>query len=85
MYDPGLSLHQLQLLVFFFTGGVFMSLIWLVTYARDVVLVLQYVLPLDPGEGRRHTTPKAVCAALTIFGFSFAADSWVMLRAGWVF
>lgn len=85
MSGTDLSIHQLQILVFLLTGGLLMSLIWLVTYARDVVTVLSHFLPLDPGKGQRMTTSKAVCTALTIFGFSFVAESWVMLRAGWMF
>ena len=77
-----MSIPELQLLVLALTGGAMLSAAWLVSHARDVVLVLRHFFPLDPGEGQRLTSPKSVCAALTLFGFSISAEVWVMIRAG---
>lgn len=77
-----ISISQLQVLVFVLTAGSMFSAAWLVTHARDVAFLLSPILPLTPGTGKRMTTPKAVCVALTVFGFSVTAEAWVILRAG---
>ncbi|EAQ28846.1 hypothetical protein NAP1_14643 [Erythrobacter sp. NAP1] len=77
-----LSVPELQVLLFALTGGWMLSAVWMMSHARDVVLVLSQFLPLDPGEGRVVTTPKGVCTALTIFGFSVVAEGWVLVRSG---
>lgn len=77
-----MSLPVLQFVVLALTCTSLMSAAWLVCHARDVVLVLRHVLPLDPGEGKRLTSFKAVCAVITLFGFSLAAEALIALRAG---
>ncbi|MEO0462884.1 MAG: hypothetical protein AAF127_07120 [Pseudomonadota bacterium] len=78
-----MSIPQLQILVFLFTCGALLSAAWLVCHARDVVLVLRHVFPpLDPGEGKRLTSPKTVCAAITLLGFCLSAETLVAVRAG---
>jgi hypothetical protein len=77
-----MSIPELQILVFLLTGGSMLSAAWMVTHARDVVLVLSAFLPLDPGKGRRLATRGAVCTAITVFGFSVTAEAYVILRAG---
>ncbi|MEM9085998.1 MAG: hypothetical protein AAGB23_08750 [Pseudomonadota bacterium] len=60
-----------------------MSAAWLVCHARDVVLVLRHVFPpLEPGAGRRLSSPKSVCLAITTLGFCLSAEALVALRAG---
>ncbi|MEE4289259.1 MAG: hypothetical protein V2J14_07805 [Erythrobacter sp.] len=52
-------------------------------HARDVVLVLRHAIPLlDPGKGKRLTSPRSVCAAITLMGFCLCADALVAVRAG---
>jgi hypothetical protein len=54
-----------------------------VCHARDVVLVLRHAIPLlDPGKGKRLTSPRSVCAAITLMGFCLCADALVAVRAG---
>ena len=77
-----MSLATLQFLVLALTCPSLLSAAWLVCHARDVVLVLRYIFPLDPGQGKRLTSFKAVCTVLTLFGFSLAAEALIMLRAG---
>lgn len=77
-----MSIAELQMLVFILTGGTMLSAAWLVSHARDVVLILRHILPLDPGGGRRIASPKSVCTAITLFGFSITAEVWVVFRAG---
>ncbi|MDJ0978123.1 MAG: hypothetical protein QNI87_06280 [Erythrobacter sp.] len=76
-----ITLADLQFLVFVLVSLSMFSVAWLVSHARDVVLVLRHILPLDPGEGKRLTSPRSVCIALTVFGFTVAAEIWVALRA----
>jgi len=80
--QPPVSIPELQFLVFVLTGGSMLSAAWMVTHARDVVTALSVFLPLDPGKGRRMATNRAVCTAITVFGFSVTAETWVILRAG---
>ena len=48
-----------------------------------MVLVLKHMFPeLDPGEGKRLTSPKAVCTGLTVLGFCLSAEALVAFRAG---
>jgi len=77
-----MSLAALQFVILVLTCTSLLSAAWLVCHARDVVLVLRHVLPLDPGEGKRLTSFKAVCAMITLFGFSLTAETLIMLRAG---
>jgi len=59
-----------------------LSAAWLVLHARDVVILLKPWLPwLDPGKGRRLATARQTCAAITLFGFSFVAETWIVVRA----
>lgn len=59
-----------------------LSAAWLVLHARDVVILLRPWLPrLDPGTGRRRASPRQTCTALTLFGFSFVAETWIVVRA----
>lgn len=76
-----MSLPEIQVLLALLSAGAILSAAWLVLHARDVVLLLRRVLPLAPGEGRRLASFKAVCAALTLFGFSLAGQVLVVLRA----
>jgi len=57
-----------------------LSAAWLVLHARDVTLVLRYILPLEPGEGRRLTSFRRVCGVLTVFGFSVVAETFIVVR-----
>ncbi|MEO0591376.1 MAG: hypothetical protein AAFZ11_12580 [Pseudomonadota bacterium] len=60
-----------------------MSAAWLVCHARDAVLVLRHVIPpLEPGVGKRLTSPKSVCPAITVLGFCLLAEALVAVRAG---
>jgi hypothetical protein len=78
-----LNIAQLQILVFLFTCGSLLSAAWLVCHARDVVLVLRQIFPLlEPGTGKRLTSPRSVCTAITMLGFCLSADTLVALRAG---
>lgn len=78
-----MNIAQLQILVFLFTCGSLLSAAWLVCHARDVVLVLRHIFPpLQPGAGKRLTSPKSVCTAITVFGFCLSAEALVALRAG---
>jgi hypothetical protein len=76
-----MSLPEMQVLLALMSAGAILSAAWLVLHARDVVLLLRRVLPLEPGEGRRIASFKAVCAGLTLFGFSMAGQVLVVLRA----
>lgn len=59
-----------------------LSAAWLVLHARDVVILLRPWLPrLDPGTGRRLATARQTCAAITLFGFSLVAETWIVVRA----
>lgn len=74
---------HLQILVFLFTCGSLLSAAWLVCHARDVVLVLRHMFPpLEPGAGKRLTSPRSVCFAITLLGFCLSAEALVALRAG---
>lgn len=78
-----MSISQIQILVFLLTCGSLLSAAWLVCHARDVVLVLKHVFPpLEPGAGKRLTSPKSVCGAITLLGFCLSAEALVALRAG---
>ena len=78
-----MNIAQLQILVFLFTCGSLLSAAWLVCHARDVVLVLRHFFPpLQPGAGKRLTSPKSVCTAITVFGFCLSAEALVAVRAG---
>jgi len=77
-----ISISHLQILVLLFTCASLLSAAWLVCHARDVVLVLKHILPLDPGAGKRLTSPRSVCIAITVLGFSLSAETLVALRAG---
>ena len=78
-----MNIAQLQILVFLFTCGSLLSAAWLVCHARDVVLVLRHVFPpLEPGSGKRLTSPRSVCTAITILGFCLSAEAVVAVRAG---
>ncbi|MEL6542015.1 MAG: hypothetical protein AAFP79_02620 [Pseudomonadota bacterium] len=78
-----MSLAQLQILVFLLTCGSLLSAAWLVCHARDVVLVLRHIFPpLEPGMGKRLTSPKSVCVAITVLGFCLSAEALVAVRAG---
>ncbi|QIQ87244.1 hypothetical protein [Erythrobacter sp.] len=64
-----------------FSATSILSSAWLVLHARDVVLVLRQVLPIDPGEGKRLASFRLVCAMMTLFGFSVSAETLILLRA----
>lgn len=76
-----MSLAQMQILLPLLSAVSLLSAAWLVLHARDVVLLLRRVFPLDPGEGRRLASFKAVCAAIALFGFSLAGQVLIVLRA----
>lgn len=71
----------MQIILPLLTAASILSAAWLVLHARDVVLLLRTILPLDPGEGRRLASFKQVCTALTVFGFSSAGEVLIILRA----
>lgn len=78
-----MNIAQLQILVFLLTCGSLLSAAWLVCHARDVVLVLRHIFPpLEPGIGKRLTSPKSVCIAITMLGFCLSAEALVAVRAG---
>ncbi len=78
-----MNIAQLQIMVFFLTCGSLLSAAWLVCHARDVVLVLRHLFPLlEPGAGKRLTSPRSVCTAITMLGFCLSADALVAVRAG---
>lgn len=64
-----------------FSATSILSSAWLVLHARDVVLVLRQILPIDPGEGKRLASFRLVCAMMTLFGFSVSAETLILLRA----
>ncbi len=72
---------EAQVLLLVFSTLSVLSAAWLVLHARDVVLLLRYLLPLDPGQGQRLASFKAVSAAITIFAFSLTVEVLVFLRA----
>jgi hypothetical protein len=76
-----MPLVQMQVLLALQSAATILSAAWLVLHARDVVLLLHPVLPLVPGEGRRLASFRAVCAALTLFGFSCAGQMLIVVRA----
>ena len=76
-----MTLAQMQILLPLLSATSFLSAAWLVLHARDVVLLLRQVFPLDPGEGRRLASFKAVSAVLTLFGFSLAGEMLIVWRA----
>jgi hypothetical protein len=48
-----------------------------------VVLVLRHVIPpLEPGTGKRLTSPRSVCFGITLLGFCLSAEALVAIRAG---
>jgi len=63
-----------------FSATSILSSAWLVLHARDVALVLRYILPIDPGRGKRLASFRMVCAMLTLFGFSVSAEVLIVLR-----
>ncbi|WP_156423822.1 hypothetical protein [Erythrobacter sp. YT30] len=78
-----MTIAQLQFLVFLFTCGSLLSAAWLVSHARDTVLVLRHIFPkLRPGEGVRLTNPKSVCIAITLFGYCLSAETLLIFRGG---
>lgn len=76
-----MPLAQMQILLALLSAGAMLSAAWLVLHARDVALLLRPVTPLVPGKGRRLASFRAVCAAITLFGFSCAGQVLVVLRA----
>lgn len=77
-----MSLPEMQILLALLSAGTTLSAAWLVLHARDVALLLRPAFPrLVPGAGRRLSSFAAVSAALTVFGFSLAAEIWVIARA----
>lgn len=79
-----MSLAQMQVLLPLLSACSLLSAAWLVLHARDVVLLLRQIFPLDPGEGRRLASFKAVSAVLTLFGFSIAGQGLIVARAALV-
>ena len=78
-----ISIAQLQIIGFLLTCGALLSAAWLVRHARDVVMALRHLFPLlEPVIGKRLTSPRAVCAAITMLGFCLSAEALVALRAG---
>jgi len=71
----------MQLLLPLLSAVSLLSAAWLVLHARDVVLLLRQIFPLDPGKGRRVASFKAVSAVLTLFGFSIAGQGLIVARA----
>lgn len=76
-----MPLAQMQILLAVLSAGTMLSAAWLVLHARDVALLLRPVTPLVPGKGRRLASFKAVSAAIALFGFGFAGQVWVVMRA----
>lgn len=76
-----MSLAEMQIVIPLLTVGSILSAAWLVLHARDVVILLRALLPLEPGKGRRLASFKQVCAAITVFGFSVAAEARIIARA----
>ncbi|WP_296719146.1 hypothetical protein [Erythrobacter sp.] len=75
-----LSLTQLQVLLPLLSALSLLSAAWLVLHARDVVLLLRQAFPLEPGQGRRLASFKAVSAVLTLFGFSLAGEMLIIAQ-----
>jgi len=63
-----------------FSATSILSSAWLVLHARDVVLILRHILPMDPGRGKRLASFRQVCAMMTLFGFSISAEVLIVLR-----
>ena len=78
---PPLSLPQIQVVLPLLSALSLLSAAWLVLHARDVVLLLRQVFPLDPGKGRRLASFKAVSTVITLFGFSIAGQGLIVARA----
>jgi hypothetical protein len=78
---PPLSLGQMQVLLALLSAVSLLSAAWLVLHARDVVLLLRQVFPLEPGRGRRLASFKTVSAVLTLFGFSAAGQGLILAKA----
>ena len=76
-----MSLAEMQILLPLLSAASMLSAAWLVLHARDVVLLLRHSFALDPGEGRRLASFKAVSAVLTLFGFSVAGQILIVARA----
>lgn len=76
-----MTLAQMQILLPLLSAASLLSAAWLVLHARDVVLLLRRVFPLDPGEGRRLASFRMVSAVITLFGFSCAGQVLIVLRA----
>lgn len=80
MIGSSISLFQLQVLLPVLSAVSLLSAAWLVLHARDVVLLLRQAFPLEPGEGRRLASFKAVSAVLTVFGFSFVGEMLIIAQ-----
>ncbi|MFM7349670.1 MAG: hypothetical protein ACKO01_09295 [Erythrobacter sp.] len=77
-----MSLPEIQVLLAVLSGGAILSAAWLVLHARDVALLLRPAFPgIVPGKGRRLARFDAVCAAITLLGFSLAGEVLVIARA----
>lgn len=77
-----MSLPEMQILLALLSAGAMLSAAWLVLHARDVALLLRPVFPrLVPGTGRRLASFRAICAGLTVLGFSLVGQVWVVARA----
>ena len=77
-----MTLAEMQIALPVFSTIPLLSAAWLVMHARDVVILLRPWLPwLDPGAGRKLASARQTCAALTLFGFGFAGEAWIIIRA----
>ncbi len=76
-----MTLAELQIVLPLLSACSLLCAAWLVLHARDVVLLLRSVFPLDPGRGQRLASFRMVSAVLTLFGFSLVAEIWIIARA----
>ncbi|MCX9145901.1 hypothetical protein [Erythrobacter sp. WG] len=77
MFDP-----EAQILLALLSAGAMLSAAWLVLHVRDVALLLRPVFPrLAPGTGRCRASFRALCAGLTVLGYSLVGQVWAIARA----
>lgn len=77
-----MTLAQMQIALPVLSAASMLSAAWLVLHARDVAILLRPWMPLlDPGEGRRLASFRQVCAVITVFGFSLAAEILIVVEA----
>lgn len=77
-----MTLFEMQVILPVLSTLSILSAAWLVLHARDVVILFRPWLPwLDPGKGSRLASFRQVCMAVAVFGFSFAGEMWIIIRA----